>query len=200
MSLIVFFNGWGMDEKILPDIEEKHEILCINFPYSVPLEKLEGIEEIIFIGWSFGAYYANKFLKENPRFQNSLSIAINGTPDMIGKNGIPKKILELTLKTLSEDSLRQFHINMECNNNLFAGKDITFLRDELKYFIENSDSSENFFKGALISVRDRIVPAKNQENYFSDKNVIIKKISYGHFIFHEMRGLSKIVEMFKSEI
>ena len=42
MNIIIFFNGWGMDEKILEKLENKinYEILNVSFPYKIDKIKL----------------------------------------------------------------------------------------------------------------------------------------------------------------
>ncbi|MGL4968661.1 MAG: pimeloyl-ACP methyl esterase BioG family protein [Fusobacteriaceae bacterium] len=200
MKLIVFFNGWGMDESIFPKEEKEWKILYVNYPYHLQPEKLKNLEELVFIGWSFGVYYANKFLEENPEFQKYLSISINGTPEMIGDNGISKKIMNYTLANLTEESIKKFYINMGCNPLCSESKNIENLKEELNCFIINYAVKKNFFKKALISQRDRIISYKNQKKYYEARDVEIKEVPGQHFIFGENMSLHRIKEMFQNEI
>ena len=40
MNLILFFNGWGMDERVIEDvaIPKNYKLEVINFPYEVNTE------------------------------------------------------------------------------------------------------------------------------------------------------------------
>ena len=168
MKLIVFFNGWGMNNFKF-SLENEWEFKYVNYPYKYKCEKTDlNYEKIVFIGWSFGVYYLNKFLEENPFYQRYESIAINGTPDMLGERGIPEKMLKYTLQNLSEESLKMFYVNMgisdDKKNYLFNGKkDVSELKAELSDFIE---------KGSLIY-----------------------EIDGEHFIFDEKNFLSRLVDV-----
>ena len=65
MSKIYFFNGWGMDKNLLNPVKNstEYDIEVINFPYNIDINSID--EDDIFIGYSFGVYYLNKFLSEN---------------------------------------------------------------------------------------------------------------------------------------
>ena len=67
MKLILFFNGWGMDENIVSHLEIPigYTLKIINFPYNFDKTILTQYDDIIFIGWSFGSYYLAKYLLEN---------------------------------------------------------------------------------------------------------------------------------------
>ena len=58
MRLILFFNGWGMNEKVVEgiDIPEGYDLKVINFPYEVNLE-LTKYEKVIAVGYSIFSYY-----------------------------------------------------------------------------------------------------------------------------------------------
>ena len=67
MKLILFFNGWGMDENIISHLEIpiNYTLKVINFPYNFDNAILSQYDDIIFIGWSFGSYYLTKYIIEN---------------------------------------------------------------------------------------------------------------------------------------
>jgi len=88
MSKIYFFNGWGMDENLLKPVKNstEYDIEVINFPYNIDKSSID--KDDIFIGYSFGVYYLNKFLSENKDLKYKKAIGINGLPETIGKFGI----------------------------------------------------------------------------------------------------------------
>lgn len=206
MKLIIFFNGWGMDSHIFSRFPEEKEFtkVFINFPYST--ESIKKIntslyKEIYIIAWSFGVYYANIFLKENPQFQKYFTIAINGTPEFIGKYGIPEKIFNITLATLSLESIAKFDSKMLAPVN-FRGTTpiIEKLQNELLFFKNNYKIIENYFKYALISKNDKIVPFKNQNQYFEQEKIKIKIIDGGHYVFNYFSNFSNIISTFYYEV
>lgn len=113
MKLILFFNGWGMDENIISHIEVPAEYILkvLNFPYNLDDNIFQQYDEVIPIGWSFGSYYLAKYLTEK-NIKCKKIISLNGSPEMIGKNGISQGVFDLTLNTLTPDTLQKFYGNM----------------------------------------------------------------------------------------
>ena len=108
MSKIYFFNGWAMDQNLLSPLKNstEYEIKVINFPYNI--DKTSINKEDIFIAYSFGVYYLNKFLSESQDLVYEKAIAINGLPKTIGKFGINEKMFNMTLETLDKENLEKF--------------------------------------------------------------------------------------------
>ena len=203
MKLILFFNGWGMDEKIHPKIQDtnEYELISLKYPYICPRIDFEKYEDIYVIGWSFGVYYANLYLNSLEHLENITAIAINGTPELIGENGIKKNMIQYTYDNLTLESLDKFYENMELPE-LLMKREINFqeIKEELKYFIDNYKISENRFHKAIIFKNDRIIPFKNQKRYFEINNVEIEEISGGHYPFNELKTFEKIVNRCSYEI
>lgn len=198
MKLIMFFNGWGMDKSIHPEIDKKneYELISLSFPYTISNIDLHKYEHIYIIGWSFGVYYANIYLEkiEKENLKNITSIAINGTPEIIGKNGIKKNMMKYTLDNLTPESLEKFYMNMELPKLLMnVDKNFTDIKSELKYILENYEVLKNNFQKAIISQEDRIVSSENQRKYFTENNVEIKEIAAGHYPFEYFRNFEEIL-------
>ncbi|WP_163469725.1 pimeloyl-ACP methyl esterase BioG family protein [Fusobacterium sp. IOR10] len=194
MNIIIFFNGWGMDEKILKKLENKtnYEVLNISFPYKIDKVKLENYKRKIFVGWSFGVYYMCEFLNKNKDISYEDVIAINGTPEIIGKNGIPEKVYNLTLKHMNEENLEKFYINMDYKF-MTKSKKIDELIYELQYLKDNYSPQENKVSKAIISINDKIIKSKNQNKYYESKDVEIKKVDGGHYIFSQLKSWEDIL-------
>jgi len=195
MNIIVFFNGWGMNEEVLKDLKNKsdYEILNISFPYELDRNKLKKYNNIIFIGWSFGVYYMCKFLNDNLDIYYQEVIAINGTPEIIGKYGIMEKVYNLTLKGMDEENLEKFYINMDCKLRP-KDKKIKDLIYELEYLKENYIPQENKVSKAIIGLNDKIIKSKNQIKYYKSKSVEIKQIDGGHYIFPQLKSWEDIIK------
>ena len=117
MAKIYFFNGWGMDKNLLNPVKNSTEynIEVVNFPYDID-KNFIGMNDI-FMGYSFGVYYLNKFLSENKDLKYKKAVGINGLPETIGKFGINEKMFNITLNTLNEENLEKFLINMDIDDS-----------------------------------------------------------------------------------
>lgn len=109
MKLILFFNGWGMDNHVVQHLKipPNYELKVLNFPYKVQINP-DNYEEIIAIGWSFGCYYLTKYLIETKLSCKEI-IALNGHNCILGNYGINPKMLDFTLKTLTPQTLLMFY-------------------------------------------------------------------------------------------
>lgn len=195
MKKIYFFNGWGMDENILKNFSNstEYQLEVVNFPYSINLNELEKNEENIFIAWSFGVYYLNKFLNNN-KINFKRSIAINGVPEFIGNYGINPKMFDLTLQTLSPQNLLKFYKNMDIDKN-FIESSISFeeIKKELEYFKENYSIFENRISYYFIGKYDRIIPGARQEKFCKEKGINYKLIDCGHYPFTFFKDFKEII-------
>lgn len=195
MNLIIFFNGWGMDSTIFSDFTHLngYEVKIINFPYNVDIEYSK-YNKIYFVGWSFGCYYLTKFLIENRDIRKDLVIAINGHGETIGKNGINKKMFDLTLDTLNEENLLKFYENMEITEKFKSPKkNIKFIKFELEEFKKNYIPLKNIFDRAFLGKKDKIIPFSKMKNYFFTENVEVELLECGHYPFEVLNSWEKII-------
>lgn len=202
MKKIYFFNGWGMDENILTHVlnTSEYELEIINFPYHVDLDEIKKCQSVIFIAWSFGVYYLNKFLNENRNLAYEKAIAINGMIETIGEYGINKKIFDMTLNTLSLENLLKFYRNMDIDENFKeSNKKFEDIKKELKYFKDNYSLFENKLDYHIIGKYDRIIPSMKQEKYCKEKNISYKILDCGHYPFSILNDFSYIIDTKKNE-
>lgn len=195
MKLILFFNGWGMDENIISHLEIpiNYSLKVINFPYNFDNAILSEYDDIIFIGWSFGSYYLTKYIIENNIKSNKI-ISLNGTPETIGKNGISEGVFKLTLDTLTPDTLQKFYENMGIDNTFSqAKKNFKDIKNELKYFKDNYIPLKNIFTHAFIGKKDKIIPASRQKKYFEANKVIITELICGHYPFSAVKSWNTLI-------
>ena len=114
--VIIFFNGWGMDENAVIRLSGIYDLLMVydyrhlenkNFPV------LQEYQEIFVVAWSMGVWAASQIMKQYPSLPLSQSIAINGTLSPIHETkGITPTIFEGTLQGLNEQSLQKFQRRM----------------------------------------------------------------------------------------
>ena len=196
MSKIYFFNGWAMDEKLLSPLKNstEYEIKVINFPYNIDKTSIDKGD--IFIAYSFGVYYLNKFLSENQDLVYEKTIAINGLPETIGKFGINEKMFNMTLETLNQENLEKFLLNMDIDES-FGRSDKTLeeAKYELQYFKDNYKAIPNYINFYYIGKNDRIIPANKVEKYCQNNNIAYELIACGHYPFSYFTDFKDIINI-----
>ncbi|WP_130890973.1 MULTISPECIES: pimeloyl-ACP methyl esterase BioG family protein [Fusobacterium] len=190
MKLILFFNGWGMDENIIShlDIPSGYTLKTINFPYDINSAIFQQYNEVIPVGWSFGSYYLAKYLTEN-NIKCKKVISLNGSPEMIGKNGISEGVFNLTLDTLTPDTLLKFYGNMGIDDTFSPSKkNFQDIKDELQYFKDHYVPQKNVFTHAFIGKKDKIIPVSRQKKYFETNETAFTEITCGHYPFSAIKS------------
>lgn len=193
-KLIMFFAGWGMDERPFLNLAEaEYDIIIIsnynnlNMQTTITDSLLNEYNEINIVAWSMGVWVAgyvlNSYLSDSTdtgsiklNSKPSHCIAINGTPIPISNEyGIPEAIFNGTIETLPQ-SIDKFNLRM-CGSRAVYSK---FKAVEPNRTAEDKKSElialkENFticnplkWTKAVISADDRIFPPKNQLNYWSE--------------------------------
>lgn len=196
MSKIYFFNGWGMDENILIPVKNstEYDIEVINFPYEINRESID--KNDIFIAYSFGVYYLNKFLSENKNLKYKKSIGINGLPEIIGKFGINQKLLNMTLDTLNKENLEKFLINMDIDSSFCnSDKSIDEIRNELQFFKNNYKVIDSYIDFYYIGKNDRIIPGNKVERYCQSYNLAYELVECGHYPFSYFKDFKNILKI-----
>ncbi len=179
-DLIVFFNGWAMNESPIIHLEkESFDILVVhdyrNFDFDFSKYDFTEYEKKYLICWSMGVFAVNKFYDVFENFD--YKIAINGTTSLISDEfGIPEKIFKITAKFLNEESLDKFIKNMfkggVVNPEITITRSLNEIKDELIEIQKISFKNEIEFNKAIISNDDRIIPTKNQINFWNKKTKI----------------------------
>ena len=138
-KLILFFNGWAMNETPVKHLKiEDFDVLVLfdyrNLDFDLSQFDFSKYSEKYLVCWSMGVYACNLFKTELQDFNKK--IAINGTTKIIDDNfGIPEKIYKITVKLLNEDSCDKFIKNMfdngKLNPNITITRDLAELKEEL---------------------------------------------------------------------
>lgn len=190
MNGIIFFNGWGMDEKIVSHLQipKNYECIHINFPYKLNTKILEKYEKLCFIGWSFGVFYMALFISENHEFLKNKKIytaVVNGVPYLTEKNILNKRVIILTYKNLCRENLKIFYSKAGIENYI-SKKSIEDLKAELKYFAENCCPVNIHTDKAFISSDDMIVKTEIQKKYYEENKILFIVIEGKHCIFNKI--------------
>ncbi len=214
-KLIVFFNGWMMNEKIVAHLEDdSFDIVMINdyrdFHFSLfhILDDAKYDEKYL-IAFSMGVYCANLFKDEIEKLNFNKKIALNGTNRMIDDVfGIPKRIYNLTIKLFNQTSFEKFLDNMfKKSSSIDCAIEISY-----KDFIKNDSETLKRAKQELISISkinptnsfikydksfvsefDKIIPSKNQLNYWQSVSTKTIVKDAPHYIFNQFCSWSELI-------
>ena len=192
-KLIIFFNGWGMDEGVVEHLDfESFDVVMFydynNLDTDFCLDK--EYQKINVIAWSMGVLVSGIVLKNICKAANI--VVINGTLKPVDeKYGIHPKIYDLTIKGFNEAGRNKFIKNM------FIGK----IRDfKITRTLENQKSElialKNYhFDGTyeptkiIISDSDKIIPTQNQSEFWG----VEPNFKGGHCIFFEFKKWSELL-------
>lgn len=193
-SLILFFCGWGFDERCINHIGSlSHDVAAVYDYRSLAFDRsmVEGYERIDVVAWSFGVWVAG-WLMEQGALSAASAYAINGSLNPVDdREGIPSAIYEGTVAGLTEASLRKFMMRI-CGGARGFAEQKTLMpqrhfegqRDELvllgKYFTQWSVTQHSIWTMALISTDDLIFPYQNLKRHWGDK---ASSISGAHLCF-----------------
>lgn len=191
-SVIVFFNGWGMDESIVSNLSFNTFDVLMFYDYNTldtdfDFTTIKNYKFRHLIAWSMGVMVATLF-DDN----YNTKTAINGTLKPINNRfGIPERIYDLTLKSFSPKGAEKFIKNMfpiECNLPIVT-RNFENQKNEL-FALKNYSSNTNFkYSKVIISDNDKIIPTKNQMAYWN----IEPNISGGHAIFYLIDSWSELI-------
>lgn len=169
-NLIVFFNGWGMDESVVKHLRFENFDVIMFYDYNdtktdFDFSELENYKTKHLIAWSMGVMTATLF-----DIHYYSKTAINGTPKPIDNNfGIPERIYNLTIKGFNENGAKRFIQNMfdeECELPK-VNRDIENQKSELSALLNYSANTNFKYSKILISDNDKIIPTKNQIAYWN---------------------------------
>ena len=181
-KVIVFFNGWGMDESVVYHLDfSDYDILMFydynNLDTNFDFNSLDKYKNKSLITWSMGVMVATLF---NQKYTSAT--AINGTLKPIDNEfGIPQRIYDLTIKGFNEKGAQRF-IKSMFNENIELpqiSRDIENQKSELSA-LKNYTANSNFkYNRIILSDNDKIIPTKNQIAFWR----IEPNISSGHCPF-----------------
>lgn len=205
-KLIIFFAGWSFDYKPFEFLDcEDFDVLMVydyNDTYlsSYRLNDLTSYNKTYLIAWSMGVFAAYQLRTQLPNFDKK--IAINGTPFPVDDElGIPQKPFLLTLKHAKTGLEGKFYQNIFNSKEEFE----RYTQNPVERTIENrveelqslydrikvtEKTYEPYYDKAIVSSNDKIIPTKNQLNFWQDK---AQTIESGHFPFYNFKSWNEIL-------
>lgn len=187
--LLLFFAGWGMDEKPFVNLCRPYFDFAVAYDYSdgSVAASLGEYEEVMIIAWSFGVIAADCFIREHPELPITTRIAVNGTLHPVDDRlGIPSEIFKGTLNGLSDTTLARFRRRM-CGGTAAMGefmkcaphRTLESLRAELESILTLGTGGADW-DAAYVSLSDRIIPPVNQLNEWKERGVVTHEIEGAH--------------------
>lgn len=194
-SVIVFFNGWGMDSNMLSHLDfAGFDVIECNSYHTNGLflfDELERYEKKYLFAYSMGVWAAAKTFDSYSALFN-LKIAIAGSIFPVDDlNGIPVSIFTATLQNLSPVTLEKFNLRMCGSEEILKfykkvklDRDFDDCKSELQFIYNHSLTKMNNFNfdTAIISKNDKIFSVNNLKYSFSDTKQIF--LDAPHFPFY----------------
>ena len=205
-TLILFFNGWGMDANIVKSLScSGFDLLEINnYSSTAPLPVLPKYDKTILIAWSLGLVAATQ-----SEIKVDLAIAINGTLRPIDETfGIPPAIFQGTIDHWHEhgrnkfnrrmcgdrETLAYFNTNPPCRTVKDQQQELMTIRDT----VTTQPEPQNIFDIAIISSDDRIIPPAAQTAYWEGQKTVTIKLDAPHYLFNRWNSWKELVDCAKS--
>ena len=212
-KLILFFNGWGMDENVVKHLDVEDYDVLMFYDYNTldtdfDFESLNFYPEKNLIAWSMGVMIGNKLAPSlTLPLGEGTKTAINGTLKPIDEEfGIHPKIYDLTIKGFSEKGRDRFVKSMfdtqpppafqapsplerdieNQHSELIALKEICKLATSLTLPLGEGKS---LYNKILISDNDKIIPTKSQVAFWE----IEPNLKGGHCPFFQFKKWSELL-------
>ncbi len=176
--LIILFAGWSTRPSLYREFARPGFDLMVVYDYTdfifSPEESIGQYQEICVVAWSYGVAAAHRWLASNPDIPLTRTIAVNGTPWPVDESrGISPRVFDLTLRTLSDKSVREFRKRMfKLGDSFPSFEDVATgcLGHELESISSltcNAPAAQDsigLWDKVVVSASDRIIPYDSQLN------------------------------------
>jgi len=204
-KLIIFFNGWGMDDRAVSHIPHNDfDIIMVSEYYDLSFEcpSIPNYEEVYIVAWSLGVWVANNWIRTSAIRPNKC-IAINGTLKPIDAlNGIAPEAFQGTIDHWDETNRTKFQIRMFKDRKLFSEnvnklpiisiKEQKQVLEILQSNITQSTVLDAAWDKVLIGSDDLIFLTDNQKRFWG-KNDNVVELSMPHYPFLLLRTWEQII-------
>ncbi len=199
-KIIIFFNGWGMDECIVKHLNpENYDVLMFydynNLDNDFEFNLLNNYSEKNLIAWSMGVMIGSivTHTLALPLGEGTYT-AINGTLKPIDAEfGIHPRIYDLTINGFNEKGRERFINSMfdihHPSLSFSSDREINEQQTELTA-LKHYQANTNFkYNKILISDNDKIIPTKSQVNFWK----IEPNLKGGHCPFFQFSKWSELL-------
>lgn len=205
-AVILFFNGWGMDEHAIQHVKPIHaDILMLNDYRSLSFDEscLKNYKTIYVIAWSLGVWVANVWMQQSKQ-KIDRSIAINGTCMPINSGfGIAPDVFQATIDNWTIAGRNKFQLRMFKDRSIYSANEdklphrsLENQKEELIFLqqiIQQPHVGTYEWNKIFIGMDDLIIPASNQSLFWKDKNKHISITSMPHYPFLELKSWEDIL-------
>lgn len=112
-KLILFFVGWGFDDRPFRHLPGPDEDCMICYDYHTldfDTSSIKEYQSVILIAWSLGVWAASQVIPKHPELHIKKTIAINGTPYGFDKDyGFHPGMCDRRFRQFNEMSLHTFY-------------------------------------------------------------------------------------------
>lgn len=193
---ILFMAGWGMGPEPFASLAAGDYDLFLCYDYrtlSIPdMSMFSGYEHLELIAWSMGVWVAAGLFSGREKLFTRAT-AIGGTLQPIdNKTGIPTTAFDATIENLDEARLEAFYASMfdgplqsETFMNSRPGRSVSSVREELislRSAVQRAGSVPDIFSRRIVTMRDRIFPARNQLRAWGKARA--ERMKWPHFPFY----------------
>ena len=194
--LILIFNGWGFDHRILNSLLVQQTDALLIYDYTIidkeALLSLPDYEQVDLLAWSFGVFVANECASVLPTLKQC--VAVNGTLTPVhDKYGIPPNIFYTTMHNYNEENKKRFAMRIAGGNTAYKViQEQLPLRNAKEQLIELAALEKRFhfhsknilsWTKAVLSENDRVFPFSNMVSAWEKiDNVLITPIQGNHYI------------------
>lgn len=206
-ELLLFFSGWGMDDRPTARLRGGRFDVCTCFDYrdlnTDEAARWADYDSLTVVGWSMGVWAAGRVL-DGLQIPARKAVAINGTPTPVDDaRGIPSAMARATADGLSAESLARFYRRMVGGGKRLKEMEISGAlplvdpnerRQELYNIIAAQPAPESTLRWdrALISTQDAIFPPENLRAAWRGAAETIE-IDAPHYPFHLFSRWEEIV-------
>ncbi len=186
--LIILFAGWGMDEHPFAELSLPGYDIAVLWDYTdenIDSPFWDGYAEICVLAWSYGVYFAARFISGHPELPLTARVAVNGTMHPVHENfGIPPALYNATLGAISDAAVKKFYRRMcggasafESFSSKMPQRSVESLSGELaaigaKYTSEGAPRCE--WDKAFVYASDLIFPPGAQKSAWQGSAEIIE--------------------------
>lgn len=205
-EVILFFNGWGMDDRAVRhvggdvDVVEVHDYRSLR---QAEAPDLGGYEGVCVVAWSMGVWAAGA-LAGRWGLAPRVAVALNGTGCPVDDDyGIPVKSYLLTERGMDERGREKFFRRMLASSGEMAWfeerkpcRPLEEQVEELRLVREQAGALRGEIMKwdvALVSEGDLIFPPGNQRNWWEGRCRTVA-LPGGHYPFRELNNWNMILD------
>lgn len=201
-TLLLFFNGWGMDDHVLAHLaaDDADVLTVCDYTTLAALPDLSAYRERYLVAWSLGVLAAAAVLSRQPQ-EFSGSVACNGTLRPVdAEYGIPPALVQGTIdRWLEPLSRSKFYHRVWGRADAWPPeRDSELQQLELQALVRLAQVEPpppNPFRRALVSTGDRIMPASSQVRYWEGAGIPYRLSQAPHDLFSGLRGIREVIDL-----